>query len=264
MCRRACVCVCACKRGGGVHGRECKWLTDQLLHWSTDWLGWKAERVKKQHADECTSGWWISMKHTAQTFLLAEEPTSRTSLTPHNHSHIWISTNQIASKAVSSRLLTPCPLFMLCELAASSKAIQQNGKLNFIQNQSMRTEAYHFNPWKSIEVHSSGLVPETRSDLAVATGACGRQTEFTQMAHFRSSVPQTSWFIATEVKVHKSAAGLSLCWSGSLTAFPSLKAMNDSFWRKDAVTLPITRTSPSFLIRTVICEELSIAALSGA
>ncbi len=62
------VCVCLRKRDGGS---ACsKRLTDQQIHWSTDWLGWMAEWIKIQYVSEYIWGVLTSMNRTVQTFLL--------------------------------------------------------------------------------------------------------------------------------------------------------------------------------------------------
>lgn len=76
--------------------------------------------------------------------------------------HIWIATDKSPMICFQGTIPTlPTALFILPGLDASSKAIQQNGKLNFKESGSMGRGAYRSSQTESIEVHS----------LAVATQA---------------------------------------------------------------------------------------------
>lgn len=47
-----------------------KWETDQLLHWSSDWLGWKAEKVRNNEwVSECMHMRGINTHETTSTHL---------------------------------------------------------------------------------------------------------------------------------------------------------------------------------------------------
>lgn len=126
--------------------------------------------------------------------------------------------------------LIPHPSMYALRLAASSKAIQQNGKLNFKERQSMGTEAYLFSQRKCISVHSSSLAAETRLTLLwpLEPGEHKCTNKFTQMHPSTPSTRQMSWLIATEVKVYRTAAEFSVFCSISPSVFTPAKSSKQS------------------------------------
>lgn len=167
-----CVYVCPRKQdGGSVWVREYG-LTDELIHWSTDWLCWMTERVKIQYVSDLrginiyelyspdfspqSASWGVKL--WLRCFIYSSHPGC------HLNVHRQIVSDLHPKKYFHTYSL-PIPPFMLSGLAASSKAIQKNGKLNFKESQSMGTESCHFSQRKSIRVHSSGLAPETSLTL---------------------------------------------------------------------------------------------------
>lgn len=137
-----------------------KWVNDQQLHWSTDWLGWKAERVgNNEWVSECMHMRGINTHETNSAHLSPHSAGLGARLRfwhvincsqPQTHLNFnELNRQWFASKAISPSPLSPHPPFMLCRLSTSSEATQENVKLNFKESQSMSTEAYHFTQRKS-------------------------------------------------------------------------------------------------------------------